>query len=169
MSRQMIVRISAAALALSAAAFVRLTQMEGYTERAVIPVPGDVPTFGFGSTRREDGTPVKLGDKIDATSAVRLSLSEIQGAEVELKRCVTAALTQGEYDSLVSLAYNVGAASVCKSTMVKLHNASQHEAACAEFDRWTFFQGRDCKLVENKCSGLVKRRAAERALCEGRA
>lgn len=162
-------RIIAGGLSLSAAALVAIVGHEGYTDAAVIPVPGDVPTYGFGSTRRADGAPVKMGDTIRPAAALRLSLQEIQGAEAGLKACVTAPLTQGEYDSLVSLAYNVGTATVCKSTMVRLHNAGQHEAACAEFDRWTFFQGKDCRDPANRCGGLAKRRAAERAQCEGRA
>lgn len=162
-------RAPIAALVLSAAGYVGITQHEGFTEQAVIPVPGDVPTYGLGSTRKADGTAVRLGDTITVPAALRLSLSEINGAEKSLKACVTAPLTQGEYDSLVSLAYNVGAGAVCKSTMVRLHNAGQHAEACAQFDRWTFFQGKDCKDPANRCSGLAKRRGAERAQCEGRA
>lgn len=162
-------RIAAGLLSLSAVALVGIVQHEGYTDQAVIPVPGDVPTYGFGSTRKADRSPVTMKDSIRPAAALRLSLHEIQGAEAGLRACVTAPLTQGEYDSLVSLAYNVGTGTVCKSTMVRLHNAGQHEAACAEFDRWTFFQGKDCRDPANRCSGLAKRRAVERAQCEGRA
>ena len=56
------VRITVAALSLSAAAFIGLVVHEGYTDRAVIPTKGDVPTIGFGSTRYEDGRPVRLTD-----------------------------------------------------------------------------------------------------------
>ena len=51
-------RITIAALALSAAGLVGLVQYEGYTDRAVIPVPGDVPTIGFGTTEG-----VSMGDR----------------------------------------------------------------------------------------------------------
>ena len=34
---------------------------EDYTDRAVIPTKGDVPTVGFGSTRHEDGSRVQMG------------------------------------------------------------------------------------------------------------
>ena len=50
-------RRTVAALTLSAAALVGIVLHEGYTDRAVIPVKGDVPTIGFGTT-----TGVKLGD-----------------------------------------------------------------------------------------------------------
>ena len=61
------VRITVAALSLSAAAFIGLVVHEGYTDRAVIPVTGDVPTIGFGTTGG-----VKMGDtelKVAETAA----------------------------------------------------------------------------------------------------
>ncbi len=161
-------RMIAAALSLSAAGLVALVMDEGYTEKAVRPLPTDVPTVGFGSTRRPDGSPVQMGDTTPPPQALALALREVRQFESALQRCVTAPLTQGEYDSLVSLAYNVGADAVCRSTMVRLHNAGQHAQACAEFDRWTFFQGKDCRDPAHRCGGLVKRRESERAKCEGR-
>ena len=52
-------RIAVAALGLSAAGLVGIAHYEGYSDRAISPVPGDVPTIGFGSTRHADGRPVK--------------------------------------------------------------------------------------------------------------
>jgi lysozyme len=42
--------------------------------------------------------------------------------------------------------------------------------ACAAIERWTYVAGRDCALTENRrfCGGIVTRRQAERAMCEGR-
>ena len=160
-------RIIVTALALSAAGLVALTQDEGYTDQAVRPLPTDRPTIGFGSTWRPDGSAVQMGDTIRPPQALALTLREVRQGETALHRCVTAPLTQGEFDSLVSLAYNVGASAVCNSTMVRLHNAGQHAEACAQFDRWVFFQGRDCRDPAHRCGGLPKRRAAERATCEG--
>lgn len=48
-------RIAIGALALSAAALVGLAQREGYTDRAVQPLPGDKWTNGFGSTTNDAG------------------------------------------------------------------------------------------------------------------
>lgn len=161
------VRLAISALALSAAAFVGLISHEGYTDQAVQPLPGDRWTQGFGSTTKADGAAVKPGDKTTPTAAVAQALRDVRTFEGKLQGCITAPLTQGEYDSLVSLAYNVGGDAVCRSTMVQLHNQGRHEEACAQFDRWTFYQGRDCKDPANRCTGLAKRRAAERAMCEG--
>ena len=43
------------ALAFSAAGFIGLVGSEYFTDRAVIPIKGDRPTVGFGSTYRDDG------------------------------------------------------------------------------------------------------------------
>ncbi len=160
-------RIAIGALTLSAAALVGLAQREGYTDRAVQPLPGDKWTNGFGSTTNDAGQALKPGETVTPPQALARKLRDVRRFEGALKGCVTAELTQGEYDSLVSLAYNVGADAVCKSTMVRLHNAGQHAEACAQFDRWNYFQGRDCRDPANRCTGLVKRRADERAQCEG--
>lgn len=162
-------RVAVGALALSAAGLVGIALQEGYTDRAVRPLPGDVPTVGFGTTRRPDGSPVQMGDVTTPTQALAHKLRDVRAFEGRLKGCITAPLTQGEYDSVVSLAYNVGADAVCRSTMVRLFNAQDYAGACAQFDRWTFFQGRDCKDAANRCRGLAERRAQERSLCEGRA
>ncbi len=160
-------RIAIAALTLSASALVGLALQEGYTDKAIQPLPGDKWTHGFGSTTNAQGQPLKPGETTTPTKALEQKLRDVRKFEGSLKGCVTAPLTQGEFDSLVSLAYNVGAQSVCASTMVRLHNQGRHAEACAQFDRWTFFQGKDCRDPANRCSGLVKRRAQERAMCEG--
>lgn len=162
------VRVTVSSLMLSAAALVSLALSEGYTTQAVRPLPGDVPTVGFGSTARPDGTPVRMGDTTTPPQALQQKLRDIRSFEGALKGCVTSPLTQGEYDSLVDLAYNVGPAAVCGSTMVRLHNEGKHTEACAQFDRWVFFQGKDCRDPANRCGGLVTRRARARAVCEGR-
>jgi len=149
------VRIAIAALALSAAGLVGIVGYEGYTDRAVIPIPGDVPTIGFGTT---DG--VKLGDRTTPPVALERALRDVTQFEGALRQCVTAPLLQREYDAFVSLAYNIGARNFCGSTLVRKLNALDYAGACAEISRWTRAGGR---VVQ----GLVNRRARERATCEG--
>jgi len=69
-------RSTLAALSLSAAALVGLVLHEGYSDRAIIPVQGDVPTVGFGSTTLADGTPVKMGDTTTPPQALARAFGE---------------------------------------------------------------------------------------------
>lgn len=164
-------RAAVATLALSAAALVGLVVNEGYSDKAIIPVPGDVATVGFGSTTRDDGSPVRMGDQTTPPKALGKALRDVQAYEGKLKQCVTVAMTQGEYDSLVDLAYNVGPKAFCGSNLVKLLNAGDYAGACAEILRWRFYHGKDCSLPENKrlCGGLWVRRQAENKRCTGEA
>ena len=157
-------RRSLMALSLSAAALVGIVLHEGYSDRAIIPVPGDVPTIGFGTT-----SGVKLGDTITPPQALARALVDVQQFEGAIKTCVTVPLTQNEYDAYVSFAYNVGSRAFCQSTLVKKLNLGDFKGACDELLRWRFFQGKDCALPENRrlCGGLVKRREAEYRQCLG--
>lgn len=149
------VRLVVGALALSAAGLVGIVAHEGYTDRAVIPVPGDVPTIGFGTT---DG--VRMGDRITPPQALARALTDVGKFEGALRQCVRVPLSQGEYDAYVSLAYNIGARAFCGSTLVQKLNAGDYAGACAEISKWDKFRGKPLP-------GLTTRRAAERAMCEG--
>lgn len=154
-------------LALSAAALVGIVATEGYSDKAIVPVPGDKPTIGFGSTTRPDGSPVQMGDRITAPKALARALLDVQRFEGALKECVTVPLHQYEYDAFISFSYNIGSSAFCQSQLVTKLNALDYAGACAEILRWRFFQGKDCSLSVNKCSGLWLRRNAEYRLCLG--
>jgi lysozyme len=162
------VRIAVAALSLSASGLVGIAVFEGYRETAYVPVAGDVATIGFGTTRHADGSPVQMGERTDPIRALTRKLDDVRRFEGALKTCVTVPLHQHEYDAFLSFAYNVGAGKFCGSTLVRRLNAGDYAGACAEFDRWVFFQGKDCRDPVNRCGGLVERRAVERAKCEGK-
>lgn len=149
----MIDRKAVAGLTFSAAAFVGLIVSEGWTETAIIPVKGDVPTIGFGTT---DG--VKMGDKIDPVSSVKLALRDVSKFEGAIKQCVKVPLSQNEYDAWVNFTYNIGASAFCNSTAVKLLNAGEYHKACEQMLRWVYVKGA-------KVQGLVNRRQKEYEQC----
>lgn len=149
----MIDRRAVAALALSAAGLVSLLQSEGYTSRAVIPIKGDVPTIGFGTT---DG--VKMGDTITPQAAVSRALSDVSKFEGAIKRCVKVPLNQGEYDAYLSLSYNIGSGAFCGSTLVRKLNAGDYAGACEQVLVWDKAGGR-------RVQGLTARRNREYAQC----
>ena len=144
-----------AVLALSATGLVSLVSYEGYTNNAVIPIPGDVPTLGFGTT---DG--VKMGDRITPPKALARALQDISKFEGAIKLCVTVPLHQYEYDAMTQLAYNIGAGAFCRSTVVAKVNAGRYREACDAILLWNKAKG---KVI----AGLVNRRERERDLCLG--
>lgn len=148
-------RTQLASLTLSAAALVGIALHEDYTSRAVIPVPGDKPTIGFGTTEG-----VKLGDSITPPKALQRALQDIQQYEGAIKRCVTVPLHQWEYDAYTSLTYNIGQTAFCSSTLVRKLNLEDYEGACKEILRWDRFKGKPLP-------GLTKRRQAEFQQCMG--
>ena len=159
-----VMRRAVAGLTLSAAALVGIVLHEGYTDHAVIPARGDVPTIGFGTTAG-----VKIGDTTTPPKALARALADAQQFEGALKQCVTVPLAQHEYDAFVSFSYNVGSRAFCQSTLVRKLNAEDYAGACAELLRWRFFQGKDCALPANArlCGGLATRREAEYRQCIG--
>lgn len=148
-------RLKLAALSLSASALVGIATWEGFRSTAYIPIPGDVPTIGFGTT-----TGVKMGDSIDPVKALQRKITDISKFEGALKQCVTVPLHQREYDSYLSLAYNIGPTAFCNSTLVRLLNQSKYKEACKQILRWDRAGGR---VVQ----GLTNRRQAEYRQCIG--
>ena len=162
-------RIAFAALTLSAMGFAGLVMEESYTDRAVIPTKGDRPTVGFGSTFRDDGTPVQMGDTITPPKAIKRSLNHIAKDESGLKRCVTGAMSQVEYDILVKFAYQYGVRATCNSSMVHNINAGQYAQACDGYTLYKLSQKRDCSLPMNwgpqGCKGVWTRNLERRDMC----
>jgi lysozyme len=69
-------------------------------------------------------------------------------------------LTQGQVDALTDFVFNEGAKAFSNSTLLRRINAGDIAGAAGQFDLWTFSGG---KVLP----GLVKRRAAEKALFLG--
>lgn len=162
-------RIAFAALTLSAAGFAGLALEESYTTNAVIPTKGDRPTVGFGSTFRDDGTPVQMGDTITPARAIARSVAHIAKDEAGLKRCVTGAMSQTEYDILLKFSYQYGVAATCNSSMVRNINAGQYVQACEGYALYKLSQKRDCSLPMHwgpqGCKGVWTRNLERRDMC----
>lgn len=148
-------RVQLASITLSAAALVGIAVHEGYRDTAYIPVPGDVPTIGFGTTGG-----VKMGDKITPPQALIRALQDVQKFEGALKQCVKVPLHQHEYDAYISLSYNIGSGAFCRSTLVAKLNTQDYAGACKEILRWDKFKGEPLK-------GLTIRREREYRQCTG--
>jgi lysozyme len=84
----------------------------------------------------------------------------MQRFEGAIKQCVKVPLKQNEYDSYLSLSYNIGSNAFCKSTLVKKLNLGDYEGACKEILRWDKAGGRVVR-------GLTIRREKEYKQCMG--
>ena len=159
------VRSAVSVLVLAASTLVGLAVHEGYKDEAYIPVPGDVPTIGFGST---DG--VKMGDKTTPVRSLVRLLDEIDSVYAQgVRKCVKVPLFPHEFGAFVSLAYNVGVPTFCRKALpgkpdnlIDLINKGKYAEACQRIEAFNKSGG---KIYP----GLVKRRAEERKICEGRA
>ncbi len=148
-------RIAVGVLSLSAAGLIGIASHEGFSDTAYIPIAGDVPTIGFGSTEG-----VQLGDKITVPEALERLHRDVGNAESAIGLCVTVPLSQGEYDAFTSLAFNIGSSAFCSSTLVRKLNGGDYEGACQEIRKWVYSGGR-------KVQGLVNRREDEYRMCMG--
>lgn len=142
-------------LSLSAFGLIGIVMHEGYRDKAYIPVAGDVPTIGFGTTEG-----VKMGDTITPPQALRRAFDDINDFEGAIKQCVKVPLFQREYDAFVSLSYNIGSRAFCNSTLVRRLNSYDYEGACKEILRWDRYKGKPLR-------GLTIRRQAEYKTCMG--
>jgi len=157
-------------LRFSAIGFALLAGYEGFSYIATIPTKGDRPTHGFGSTFKEDGTPVKLGEPITPPQAISRSIVHLQKDEARLRQCVTGKLNQTEYDILVDFTYQYGVARTCNSSMVRHINAGNYQASCNAYTLYKFSAGYDCSTLVNgqpnkRCWGVWQRSLERKDKC----
>ena len=170
-TKHQMARMVVAALTLSASGLIGIAVSEGWEPVARPPVPGDVPTGGFGSTRSEHG-PMKAGERIDPVRGLVLLQRDATEAARIVQRCAPVPMHQHEFDAFVSLAYNVGPGRAgvkdgfCElkrggpSTIVRRLLAGDYRGACDAILSWDKFQGKPLR-------GLTLRRQRERAKCLG--
>lgn len=144
---------AAGALALSAAGAAMISGFEGTSLSAYLD-PVGIPTICTGSTEG-----VRLGQRATFEECNARLKRDTGAAGQDVARCTRVAVTQTQYDALVSLVFNIGGAAYCGSTLARKLNAGDCWGAGYEFSRWTYSAGR-------RLPGLINRRAAERAAFE---
>lgn len=122
------------------------------------PATGGAPwTIGWGDT----GPDVVPGLVITQAEAdARFSRRLSQEFELGVAAVLTHIPTQGQFDGMVCLAYNIGLGNFKSSTLLKRYNIADMTDAADQFLRWNRANG----VV---MLGLRRRRAAERALFTG--
>jgi lysozyme len=114
--------------------------------------PVGIWTIGFGHTGR-----VKPGQVITPAEAEALLVLDLAHADACVNSNVSVAIAQAQFDALTSFVYNLGCGAFRRSTLLRLINAGEMQAAADQFPRWN-------KAGGNVLRGLTRRREAERRL-----
>ena len=123
--------------------------------------PVGIWTLGFGAIYGFDNRRVTADHRaISVEEAQQLLVRDIQKTERRLIRLVGVDLHENQWAAITSFAYNCGTGNFKASTLRSCINRGAFERAADEFPKWTLARGR-------RLPGLIRRRAAERALfCE---
>lgn len=166
-------RVLAALLTMSALGFAGWQAREGYTEVAVIPTKGDVPTIGHGSTRYEDGTRVKMGDRITRKRAAELARNLSKEDERAFVATIPGVkLNQTEFDVYVDFVGQYGMGNWRGSSMRSNLLAGNYAGACRSLLKYRFAAGYDCSTMINgrpnkRCWGVWTRQKDRFDRCMG--
>lgn len=125
---------------------------------------GEPWTIGWGHT----GPEVKPGLEWTQQQADSVFVDDLRRFERDVLSLVKVPLTQGQFDALVSFAYNVGSdidadtipEGLGDSTLLRKLNAGDYAGAAIEFLKWNKNDGKPMR-------GLTRRRHAEMGLFNG--
>ena len=123
------------------------------------PVKGTL-TIGYGHTdAARHPLKIKQGLKVSQAKALEILDVDLDECEEAVNRLVKVPLTQGQFDALVSFAFNCGTGNL-KKLIVPL-NRGNYAACRAKFDQYTRSKGQVLR-------GLLRRRDSEQALWDDR-
>lgn len=151
----------------AAAALVIALGLAGFEGTKQVPyrdnlAPGRPWTVCSGIT----GPDVAPGRRYSILECRELEQRHIARMAERMGQCKpTAELSVYEWVAWGDFTYNLGEGKWCGSTALKLINRGQNRAACEQIPRWKFSDGKDCSIAANGCSGLITRRAWQRATC----
>lgn len=166
-------RVAVGLLTISVGGFAAWKASEGFEPKAMIPTKGDVPTLGYGSTKYEDGSKVKMGDTITPQRAELLARNLIRQDERALAASIPGArLHQHEFDAYLDFAGQYGMGNWRQSSMRRHVMAGQYANACAALLRYRFAAGYDCSTLvagkpNKRCYGVWTRQLERHDRCMG--
>lgn len=138
----------AVAIALALAGYFEGTRTNAYQD------PPGIWTICTGHTAG-----VHAGDKVTPAQCDAYLQADMADAFAAVTRCIHTPLNSQQTAAFADAAYNAGPTVVCGSTLQRKANAGDLAGACAQLSRWTYAGGK-------QLPGLIKRRSAERELCE---
>ena len=136
-------------LRMSAAGRALLIQREGFRTKAYRDSVG-IWTIGVGHTSAAGPPIVRPGMTITRQEVEEILSRDLVQYESAVRTAVKAPLSQGQFDALVSLCFNIGVGGFRKSTVVRRLNEGNYRAAA------------DAMLMWNKPPEIMGRRRGER-------
>lgn len=131
-----------------------IKQFEGLRLRAYKPVLTEKYwTIGYGHY----GADVSKDMSITQAQAENFLKKDLEKFENAVANLVKIEISQGQFDSLVSFAYNCGASALSGSTLLRELNQGNFFVSANEFLKWS-------KSGSQVLEGLIRRRKAERKL-----
>ena len=140
---------------LNNAGHLLITEFEGYSAKPYL-CSAKVPTIGYGNTYYTDGKRVTMLDKeINKQQAFEMFKVIADRFASKVSNLVKTPLNQNQFNSCVSLAYNIGMANFMNSTLLKLVNKNHNDILIGlEFKKWN-------KVNKKEVAGLTRRRNYE--------
>ncbi len=129
-----------------------IKQFEGFS-----PIPytcaGGYLTIGYGHKL----IPSDRYKKLTEARAEIVLKKDLLRTERAVLRYIEAPLTDDQFAALVSFTFNLGPATLQRSTLRQKINYGQYKEAAKEFPRWTYAAGKNL-------TGLTRRRKTEKRL-----
>jgi lysozyme len=116
------------------------------------PAPAAYETICYGHAEKGVAGKTYTDDHCTA-----LLVQDAIGHGTNIERCISVVVPADSLAAFISFDFNTG--KFCGSTMARKLNAGDLAGACAELSRWSY-------AGSKQLPGLVRRRAAERKLCE---
>ena len=132
-----------------------IKRFEGFSH-TIYTCPAGYPTIGYGHVvlaHEQD----QFATGVTQAEAAELLRRGVRIAERAVLRLISVPLTDGQFDALVSFAFNLGAGALQRSTLRRKVNRGEHEGVPEELMKWVWADGR-------RLPGLVRRRRSESIL-----
>ena len=127
-----------------------IKKYEGIRHKAYL-CPANIPTIGYGTTIYPNGQKVKLGDLCTSEQATEYLTHDLRQTEQQIGLVVKSALSQNQFDALVSFTYNLGIGNLTKSTLLKKINLTPYDPSIMdEFLKWNKAGGRVLQGLTNR-------------------
>lgn len=142
---------------------------EGFTPKPIIPVKGDVPTIGNGTTVYPNGVKVKMSDPaITRKQGLEYLKAHMDKDAVRFnKTLLNIPISQIEYDVYMDFTYQYGTGAWSQSSMLRNLKQGKYKAACDSLLKYKYVAKRDCSIRSNNCYGVWTRQVERHDKCMG--